>query len=335
MTDQSKNFFLALDALSQRDYITARKLFELASKDKNFKEKSLYNLIFLDIRENKFESARNSLKKVGDLNERDFYALCSHLDSREYNFERSKTFIEKALFCEEFNYSTLLDLAWNYIKLGNYVIAEEILESLRFTPAFYNKATLYLISLKIVEGDYEKALYLLNKINTDSLKGGENIYYKKSKALILFKLDKLREGIIGPAGYMIKRLTEEDDDSLIEHLKEHLHPEVQRDVFYFFRYTDIKSLVDISKDKIKVLNPNKFEVHDSYLFKMDEPVGINNGELTNDICVKVFTGTDKIITMYPVKLSSEFDIEGMSKSEELSRKLKLGGVTNEKRKINI
>lgn len=56
---------------------------------------------------------------------------------------------------------------------------------------------------------------------------------------------------------------------------------------------------------------------DYYRFNTGKVIGTFDGKSTQDINVSTIAGTDKIITMFPIRLSDEFNKEGLLENEEL------------------
>jgi len=74
------------------------------------------------------------------------------------------------------------------------------------------------------------------------------------------------------------------------------------------------------REKIQEFNPSYFECSEMYRFRLDKKIGYIGHEVTKDICVVTNLGTKNIITMYPIQLSNEFDNEGFTINEELTKK---------------
>ena len=93
---------------------------------------------------------------------------------------------------------------------------------------------------------------------------------------------------------------------------------------HFLKSIDIRSLLSSVRDKIEPLNGNHYYTSDLYKIKYDYPVGYSYGDLTNCLCAVTLLGEKGIVTMYPITLSDEFDIEKLSTSKLLKLKRREG-----------
>lgn len=125
---------------------------------------------------------------------------------------------------------------------------------------------------------------------------------------------------------MFTRLLDKSDAPLLKHLSKHFDQTQKDNNGCFLESLDLKKLLQDAREKITTINGNHFEITDMYRFRLDEPIGFKHNELTNDLCVVTMIGTQDIVTMYPVLLSSEFDREGFSQDKAIALKRKQGGM---------
>jgi len=116
---------------------------------------------------------------------------------------------------------------------------------------------------------------------------------------------------------MIYRLFNHSDKVLMNHIRRHCNQKLRNTVACFLPHIDIKKLLYEARDRIEDMNANHFEFSDMYRFRLDSLIGYKGDLDTSDLCVATLIDTKDIITMYPVLLSEEFDIEGLATSEEL------------------
>ena len=238
------------------------------------------------------------------------------LETVENNYYRSKKYYNNCLGFRKRQLSTLLSLAKTHIQLGDYDIAKEILVNLQRKDKYYFRATINLIYLNILVNDYEQAYYLLEnlkEIPDDFMRN-----YLTIKSYLLNALGK--NNLLDNSIYTIKRIINNDNEDLIEHVKKHVNLENEFLDDKFVANIDLNKLVKVVSKEILKLNPCHFEIADIYRFKLNEPIGYKNKSLTNDIAIVTLLNTKKIITMYPVKLSKEFDIEQNALDEKLKLK---------------
>ncbi len=93
------------------------------------------------------------------------------------------------------------------------------------------------------------------------------------------------------------------------HINRHLNQEYRETSGCFFKFTDIRKLLEEVQEIIKNIRPQYSNLLNVYRMRLDTPVGFNGGVVTSDIGVTTLLGTKDIITMYPVRLSREFNTE--------------------------
>ncbi len=248
-----------------------------------------------------------------------YYGL---LENIENNFYRSKEYFNNCLVFRGKELSALLSLAKVHMELGDYSIAKEILTNLQRKESYYYSATIDLIYLYILVHDYEQAYYWYQTIDFENVSAR---IYKQGQIIKTYLLKALGKNdmlnkIDCATNYTASRIINNSDENLIRHIKKHINLENEYYNDKFFSNIDINKFLKLVKKKIATLNPNHFEISDMYRFSLDEPIGYRDKEFTNDIVVVTVLDTKCIITMYPIKLSNEFDIENNAKNEELKLK---------------
>ena len=248
-----------------------------------------------------------------------YYGL---LENMENNYYRSKEYYNNCLVYKGKQLSALFYLAKVHIELGNYGIAKEILTNLQKSRNYYYHATIDLIYLYILVNDYEQAYYWYQTIDFENV--SDKIYRQGQiiNAYLLKALGKnnLLNKIDCSRNYTVVRIVNNFDEDLNRHVRKHINLDNEYSDGKFFSNVDINKLLKVVNNKIMTLNPNHYEISDIYRFSLDEPIGYKNKQLTNDIAVVTVLDTKCIITMYPVKLSKEFDIENNAKNKELKLK---------------
>ncbi len=248
-----------------------------------------------------------------------YYGL---LENIENNFCRSKEYFNNCLVFRKKELSALLSLSKVHIQLGNYGVAKEILTNLQKKESYYYQATIDLIYLYILLNDYEQAYYWYQTIDFENASAR---IYKHGQIIKTYLLKALGENemlskIDYVSNYTAVRIINNSDEDLIRHVRKHINLENEYADDKFFSNIDINKLLKVVNKEIATLNPNHFEVSDIYRFSLDEPIGYKGNQLTNDIAVVTVLDTKCIITMYPIKLSNEFDIDSNAKNEKLRLK---------------
>lgn len=310
---------------NKHQYGKARYWFEQAYIDPNFKDSALSKLIHIDLKEGKFARARMLLQENGGAQSLLLKPMYGLLESAENNFEAGKKYYGECMVDPYMQWKVLLMLAKLYIQTGDYDIARKMLETVCSNAELVNDAIFELIYLNIFEKDYKEAIKKLNvmdpsKLSSSSLKNYRVLdrYLKYCMAIrkINIKSSEFEDDLLCC-------LLENDDEFLLNHIAKHLNQQERYTNGCFFEDIDLKKLLEHARDVIEFMNPNHFGNSDLYRFRLKEPIGFKEDEVTSDLCVATVLGTKKIITMYPISLSSEYDRECMSFSKEL--KLKRNG----------
>ena len=325
-------FFNGQEYWKNNDYLNARSCFEISYHDNNFKIESLAKLIQIEIREGKYAKARELLNNNQNLNNPILKQLYGLLENIENNFNQSKKYYNECMQNPNMQYKSLLALVKLYVQTGDYDIAEKMYQTLQLNPRFYIQSTIGLTCLNILKKRFYDAQQCLKKIDESKLTPKIAQHYNILNAYVKYFLGQLKpsDNIYDPIkDYMIYRLFDNSEQTLLYHIKKHKNQSEKVTNGCFFKYTDLKKLLLDAKEKIKNMNGNHFEISDMYRFKLDTPIGYKGDLITNDLCVVTMIGTKDIITMYPVSLSSEFDNEGLSTSEQLKKKRLQGGIKND------
>lgn len=328
--DFKKAFFNGKKHFKNYQYEFAKYWFSVSVQDPELKEMSLYFLIKIDLINGRFFQARELLNSI-TYDTIKFNLLYGTLESIENNYEQSKKYYYECLNFPELQYLSLLKLANLHMQTGDYEISRKMLETTILNPEFYVQSNFLLIYLNILEYEFYEAQKLLGNISTSNLnkKAIDQIFMME--IYIKYFLGELRmsdcKGEMAKR-YTIKRLFNSDEDVLLDHINRHLNQKYRGSKGCFFDFLDTKKLLHNSMDRIKYMNGNHFGISDMYRLRLDSSIGYMGDIITNDVCVTTIIGTKEILTIHPILLSSEFDKEGFSMSEEL--RLKRSGVRYDK-----
>lgn len=326
--NQNQVFLKGQEAWRKNDYIKAKFWYEQSLKYPNFKNQSLSKLIQIEIRQGKYKKAREILNTNKNNNSVDLKQICGLLENIENNFGRSKKYYSECMIDPKMQAKSLLAISKLYVQTGDYDVARKMLETLTLNDYFEIQSLIGLICMSILEHDFYKAYKLLEQIDENKLTPKLSQHYLILKMYVRYFLGqvKLSENNYDPVkDYMIYRLFDRSDETLIKHISKHFNYKDRYTNGCFFRYLDADKLLKDARNKIENMNGNHFEVSDMYRFRLDTPIGYKDDEITSDLCVVTMLGTKDILTMYPVSLSDEFDKEGLSTSDELRLKRIRGG----------
>lgn len=305
-------------SMIHKDNEKARLYFQNSMDDPNFSEQSIQKIVHLDFLEGNYAHAR-SLLQQRDLTPGLAYTRAS-LENIEYNFDASKRYYQKSILDPDFQYKSLLSMAKLNVQIGEYKMAFHMLQTLLANPDYFASSTFRMISLYSLLGDYEKAFHYLETLDCSNFSSNllKNYYFTKS--YLNHMLGKEME----ISSYMQRRILDDSDELLIRHVQKHKRMSNRYTTGCFIPEIDFSKLLSEVRDKMKMVNPNHFEMSDFYCFQMDHVIGYKGDIETKDIALSTILGTDRIITMYPVLLSNEFDSEGYSHSKKLALKRKGG-----------
>lgn len=317
-----------MDAYNKNDFDLAYAYFQESFKDEYRKIASLTRLVKIDTKEGNFKAAREKISEYQDLDDINLLYSLGNLEEIENNFNKSKECFNKCLNYPKMQKKALLALAWSYFQLGDYEIAKKMYETLIYDRDFAIQATMNLAALNIYMKDYYEARSLLETIKKSDLNNSLLKVYNALDICIMYYLDELELFLKYKPElakkYYIRYLTDKSDSLLIEHIARHRGQE-QR-IGGFFGDLDLERLLEEAREKTERINANHFGTADMYRFSLDREIGYKGDITTKDICVVKMLGANKIITMYPILLSSEFDKESFLNSEELRLKRVRGDI---------
>ena len=321
-------YFNGLDFWNNNDYINARYWFKQSYNNPGFRDKSLSKLIQIDLREGKYAKVRELLEENRDNSSIELKQVYGLLENIENNFEASKKYYSQCMIDPDMQNKSLLAISKLYIQTGDNEVARKMMETLQLNSRFNIQSTIGLVCLNILEQNYVDAYKLLNTIDEKRLTPKLSQHYKILNMYSLYFLGKLKsqDNHYDPVrDYMIYRLFDNSEETLIKHISKHMNQADRATNRCFFKCTDLRKLLYDARDAIKNMNSNHFEVSDMYRFRLDTPIGFKGDDITSDLCVVTMIGTKDIVTMYPVLLSEQFDKEGMGTSKQLLLKRNQGG----------
>lgn len=290
------------------------------------------NEIFRLINASKYDKARKLIESMENVN---LDYVFSMLERDEYNFNKYKMHIYNRLKETNLNISSLCGLGEYYFQIGEHDKAIKIFEYLTTSSYFRNYVLEKLAHVSMYEGDYSNAQKYFDKIRYSGTDPEELKKYKTLELYIKYYLGKLKKSdieVFESYNYLFKRLMNHSDKIILDHIKKHCGEANAYLGSYFYEDLDMLKLLTISQESIQKMNAIHSGFADKYRFKLSYPIGISDGNSTNDICVVTVLGTKDIITMYPISLSSEFDEEGISTSKELKLNRLKGAISNDKQR---
>ncbi len=315
-------------AMESGNTLLARHLFKKSLLTPSCYKSSLANLVRINLKEGKYDQARELLEKFQSSSSRPnaLANLQQFLELHEYNFHCAKKYAEIAVEEGNMQMENMLSLARCYLQLGEYDLAEKFYETLCFNENFHFTATIELVYLYMLEEDYQRAYRMYEKIKENSEMTPYHHYV--TEATLLSKLknyNRITYGIDKDTSYTLNRLFKQEDKDLVEHIEKHKNKEEKMTNGCFYANLDLANLISIARSKIERMNPIHNNTSEFYKVRLDFPIGFKERTITSDICVVTLLGTKNILTIYPIALSSQFNQEDLLYDENLKQKRLKGG----------
>lgn len=295
-----------------RNPLVARQFFEDSYNFEPTRYKSLLKLLSLDLKEGNFKDARRliNLHKDDYQNALRFNVFRGYLEHDELNFLR-----EEKILCANIR-ETNLEASVNNL-------ADIDLQFERFDRAFYRyyslidsneysvKSVFKIAALRIIEGNYEGADDALGLLDVDELSNVELRMYRDFKKYLRYFKGKLRvRNVSNPKKkYKLYRLVENGNDTLLRHLEKHKHQRPYHHDGCFIKEINFYELIGEATEIIKTTKPVHGLTGDKYIVDTRRRIGMLDKEEMTGLCIVTILGTKIIVTMYPVLLSEEFNIE--------------------------
>lgn len=299
------------------NYQMATENFKASLNLPKFRNLSIEMLFKIAIAQGKYREVRENIN-LSDIEEFRKRDLLAQLDNSEYNYIRSRKSY-RALF-REFpdNPIYLSRLSKACLNMGYFGDAKEYLEKLYNYEKFRATSLLELVVVEMAKGNYEEALKISKLINKKVLPASFLKLLEKMHALIMYHLGKdLRSLTVSDNNRYTLDILQGKRDILMSHLMEH-----KGDLEIRFRDDiDLNLLIEEAEGLIREINPSIHYASNCYRVILDHPIGYSGEKEINGLCIVTLLNTSKIISIFPEDFSSEFDIEELSKSERLRKRL--------------
>ena len=319
-------YFKGKEYLNSKDYFNAIDCFKKTALNEKFKMSAYQKLLEIYVKINNYAKARELLPQIEKKNDYCQF-LQANMDFNEYNFQSSINNYASCFSDVEHQSNDLIHLSRSYFNLGEVDIAIKMLETSALNENTKVERALKLINYFIFLQDYNYAYKLFQKLDLNAI---DQKYTNRKYINILENYLKYQLGLISKVDdiYILRRLISDNDEDLINHLQEHVEKADNESMAYFFKYTDLKALIDDTRQKIANLNSlilfDAF-VARSYHFPTDSIIGYSKDALAKDLRV-ITTPNNHIITMYPIYLSGAYNAEGYATSSELALKRERRGI---------
>lgn len=318
--DENNLLELGANYYKNNDLLKARDCYQKALDQGIENTKSLYSLANIALKTGNYQQARDLLYNT-DLDGIAFLRLKVFLEESEYNFQQEESLLYQMMSEKNQQVNTMLLLAKFYVQMGDYQLAENIYRSLTLDRQYRFNAMRELVSIAILKGDYEQAFYQLNMIDFKRINNDPNVtdWYRYAYNVITTELG-VADAFHFSDRYRNQIIQDKSANKILvtEHIKKHV--ESSNSFGTFFQYTDLANLYDKATEEIRYINPIFYQFNMYYRMSLGTPIGLYDDKLTSDIAVVNVFNQPEIITIYPIKLSDQFDQEGYSKSKKISQK---------------
>lgn len=321
-----KQFYMnGLESDNNKRYYEAEIWFSLAMQDPKYYLKSLIRIIKIEMRISNYENARTYIELSSLKNDPKVKILLAKLEYAEENFDKAED-----LFCECLNYpktqvQALYGLGKIRLERGDTKYSKKVFETISLGNSILQfNALISLAYTYVYESDYKGAYEILKTIDENKLDKHQrqeylNLSYFLRYRLHLMKRDAINKIKQSKNSHILATLMDKSDRAIIEHIEERRNLDIrQAEGSYFNEDVDIKEMVLKVKEEIMELTPHRNIHADNYYFLCDRDIGYKNYQATNAFVVVTFPGTKDIITMYPVKLSSSFNMDGYNRQRQLT-----------------
>lgn len=296
--------------------IKAREYFNQCTNNPKFHDSAMARLCTIAEKESNFKEMRNLISQG-------FYyhdEIEGRLNFQEYNYQTSLKCYEKALNKSKINRNLIFDITIVYVNLGEFDKALKIYQKLTKYNECYYGAIMRMSHIYLLQGDYEKAYHTILKIDRSALnnpKIRKDFEINCSLYLSLLGKDSL---LYDNKAYLISQARSNNEITLINHLKEHINNNTLKMVGTFNPDLDFSLLLKKIRANLDRLNPNIKGNISEYIMPLDCVVSHIGDMPLSDISVRIISGTNIIISAFPVVLSDKFNQENLLDSVELKRK---------------
>ena len=315
-----QDFLKAKQLFNNQEYNEAKNYFYNTLENPHFQEQATYYLTKIYIQESKYDITRQLLEQYYQKDSNNLNMAYGLLETIESNFESAKQYYQLCMNTYFNQNKILLELARLNIQTGDNEIGRKMFETLKYEENYQAIALINLILVNILEQKYDDGYELLEQLSKCNLRGNLIETFENLKHYLKYFTNKTYNKPDINSNYLIHRLYDDRDDTLLSHISSHINQQNKNTEGCFFKYIDLKKIVDIAHGTIENMNPNHFELLDMYRFRLDNPIGFKEEKVTSDLCVMTIFNTKKIVTMYPVYLSNQFDRENIIYSKELTKK---------------
>lgn len=325
-TDRYKQFYMnVVECDDSRRYYEAEIWFSLAMQDPKYYLKSLIKIIKIEMRVSNYDNARTYIELSSLKNDPKLKILLAKLEYFENNFDKAEE-----LFCECLNYpktqvQALYGLGKIRLERGDTKYSKKVFETISLGNSLLQfKALISLAYTHVYESDLKGAYDVLKTIDENRLNKYQRQEYINLSYFLRYRLHLMSRDVINKIkqsknSHILATLMDKSDKTIIEHIEERRSLDIrQAEGSYFREDVDIKEIVLKVKEEIMGLTPHRNIHADYYYFLCDREIGYKNYQETCTFVVVTFPGTKDIITMYPVKLSSSFNMDGYDRQRRLT-----------------
>ena len=321
-------FYDGLKKYRNGDFYNAKLSFQISLNDTNYRDISAFYLIKIDVYLEKMAEAKEKLAKYFPVFSEQYKFLFGIISFCEYNFDISiKNFLE-AIEIQNNNEDkivrakSMLELSKVYLSNGNLEESLDLIDQLDNIIDFEFRSKLVLISIIIdlIKGNYESAKEKLNKIKGNKKDKRKIKEYERASLVVNYLLGRdVRSVNVSEYNKYYRDIILGREDVLLEHLSLHKKRNLPKSGCCFYDDLDLRKLLEEVREKVKNTNPMYKSFEQIYKLCLDNPIGFyGDKELFSVEVIKV-PFVDSIVTVFPIDVTPEFDMEGKRRSLDIRR----------------
>ncbi len=267
-----------------------------------------YHSVENDIQNGCYATARKKLLLLKKTQQHNIiWKMQSEIEALEYNYNKAFNLLEK---CEQLNnmrnksiYEYKFRLALIYFRQGQFTLARALFTELLNTPHHHQLALRHLIYIDLLTNHYERAYKKIPLLDA-------NNYYNDILYMLLYQdLDNTPQYLIKRNPYFYKRLNDDSNKLLIQHIKQVCSNSIKNYQREFIAEIELYELISYIKYNLDNYNPTYLNTYKRYIMTFDDIIGYINGEATKSIGVNILGLEHRIIDIYPIQISKQFDKE--------------------------
>lgn len=292
---------------------------KIAAKDVSYKKESIF---INDIKEvssllalGKYQDVRDELERLNSQKhtlymEYMYNTSKGDLEMFESNFSAASKCYRKSYKTEKNLFKTCMKLSNAKQSEGDFSTAKKYLDKLLNNKTIRDVAMIEFACMLIVQKDYVQAYDVVKKINVNNLSYNDKNNYKYLIQFLSYELTGNLSNvpeIKDVPNYKFDMYLSNSIYRVGGHVEKHFSSGKKNEDCKFYSDTNFRYLYDMFFDSMYDKRPIRNCTIDLYNVVADDYIGMVNNVHTKDFTVYTNVNSDKILTMFPILTSIEFD----------------------------